>query len=451
MIITQRKITRFPDKLLEVDPQPDEIAKSYNIQVITPIFGGGVRAGENDQVTPIRASSIRGHLRFWWRATRGARFDTAEQLFEREGEIWGTPSSPSPTTIQITQPSIGELKQRKASDNYGFQNRYGPESYVLFPARESKSPLCKEGFSFQLKISWLKQEKLQHLRDLENSELLRENKSPKAERIDDIGPDVEAAVWAWTNFGGIGSRTRRGCGALFCRETAPRDRASIGEWYVSHLKDLGKWKQRAWPTLPSKILIGPTVGNPVDEWSKAIEIMRTFRQGIGIGRNPGSSGTSKMPGRSLWPEPETIREISKKRMPKHQRLINIPNDSFPRAELGLPIVFHFKDSLDPPESELCPAGSMRMASPIILRPMAFGDGRSGIPLILRLSTEPLNQVELKVKRNVIGSAGPKEIRDPNLSTYRGSPMTGRSTNGSALEAFIAFAMERNQGFVEEGI
>ena len=113
-------------------------------------------------------------------------------------------------------------------------------------------------------------------------------------------------------------------------------------------------------------------------------------------------------------------------------------------------MFHFKDTLDPPECELSPAGSMRMASPVILRPIAFGDGHSGVPLILRFNTEPLNQVELKVKRIVIGSAGPKGIRDPKLSTYRGSPMTGRSTNGSALEAFIAFAKEKKQGFVEVG-
>lgn len=446
-----RSILEFPlEEPIITECNPEYNTKTYTIRVITPIFGGGVLPGENDLGMVIRPSSIRGHLRFWWRATKGAKFDNAELLSVREGEIWGTPDSPSPATIQISQPNNGELGQRKASDNYGFQNKYGPESYVLFPARESKSSICKEGFSFQLKTNWLKHERLQHLRDLENAALRKEKKPPKAEKIEDIGPEIEAAIWAWTNFGGIGSRTRRGCGALSCKETAPKDRGSIGKWYEDHLKGFGKWKQRAWPTLPPKILIGPSIGKPVDEWPKAVEIMRSFRQGVGIGRNPGSSGTSKMPGRSLWPEPETIREISKKRMLKHQRLINIPIDSFPRAELGLPIVFHFKDPLDPPESELCPVEGMRMASPIILRPIAFEDGRSGVPLILRFNTEPLNQVELKVKGRVIDSAGPKGIRDPKLSTYRSSPMAGRSTNGSALEAFIAFAREKKQGFVEVG-
>ncbi len=301
------------------DFHPGATAKEYLIQVITPIFGGGVKPGENDLEMIIRPSSIRGHLRFWWRATRGAKFETAAQLFDREGEVWGTSDSPSPVAIQISQPSFGSLRQRTASDYYGFKSKYGPESYVLFPARENESPICKEGFSFQLKINWLKHEKLQYLRDQENAALRREKKPPKAEKIDDIGPDIEAAIWAWTNFGGIGSRTRRGCGALFCKETAPQNVASIGKWYKDHLNGSGfvQPQQRAWPTLPAKILIDSTEGKPVEEWAAVIDIMRFFRQGVGVGRNPGNSSNSRMPGRSLWPEPETIRKITGSRMPKH--------------------------------------------------------------------------------------------------------------------------------------
>jgi len=448
-----RSILEYPKEEPKIrDVNPNSCEKTYLIHVITPIFGGGVKPGENDLEMIIRPSSIRGHLRFWWRATRGAKFDTVTELFNREGEVWGTPDSPSTVTIQIYQPSSGSLRQRKASDHYGFQSKYGPESYVLFPAREKESSICKEGFSFQLKINWLKHEKLQHLRDQENAALRREKKPLKAEKIDDIGPDIEAAIWAWTNFGGIGSRTRRGCGALFSKETAPQDVASIGKWYKDHLDGggIGQLQQRAWPTLPAKILISSTEGKPVEEWAAVIDIMRSFRQGVGVGRNPGSSSNSRMPGRSLWPEPETIRKITGSRMPKHQRLSHIPDDSFPRAELGLPIVFHFKDVRDPPESELCPAGSMRMSSPIILRSIAFGDGRKGVPLIIRLSTEPLNQVELKVGGRTVHTTGREGIRDPTLTKYRGSPMSGLTTTGSALEAFVAFA-KKNDKFEEVGL
>ena len=446
-----RSIAMFPDKLSEVDPHPDMISKIYNIQVITPIFGGGVKAGENDPVTPIRASSIRGHLRFWWRATLGARFEISSQLLNRESEIWGNSDSPSPVTIQIPQTISGSLDQRKASNNYGFQSRYGPESYVLFPARDKGYPLLKEGFTFQLKICWPKLAKLQNLRAIENATLQREKKLQKAEKIDDISPDVEAAVWAWTNFGGIGSRTRRGSGAIFCQETAPRDAASIGKWYRDHLLgwSAGQQQERDWPTMPERILIGSTIGKPIDQWAKVIEVMRSFRQGVGVGRNPGSSGEARMPGRSRWPEPEVIRRLTKARLPKYQRLTGIPEDAFPRAEFGLPIVFHFKggqdkngrfsEFRDPPESELYPSESKRMASPVILRPMAFGDGQRGLPLIMRLVTKPLKDVELKVKGETIYSAGSEEIRGRRLADYRSSPMPGLTEDGSALEAFINFA------------
>lgn len=444
-----RSIMEFPPIEPEISEfNPEYETRTYLIHVITPIYGGGVVPGENDLGMVIRPSSIRGHLRFWWRATKGAKFENAKQLFDREGEIWGTSDSPSPTNIRIAQPINEDLRQRKASNNYGFQNKYGPESYVLFPARENESPICKEGFTFELKVNWLKHKRLQYLRDLENAELRRENKPPKAEKINDIGPDIEASIWAWTNFGGVGSRTRRGCGALFCKHTAPQNLEIIGKWYQDHVNGLDLMKQCSWPTLPIEILIGQKAGKIEDIWPEAIEIMRSFRQKVGIGRNPGSSGSSKMPGRSRWPEPEAIREVLKSRMPRHQRL-DMPIESFPRAELGLPIVFHFKDNQDPPESELCPVGRKRMASSIILRPIGFGDGRIGVPLIIRLRSETLNQVELKIKGKVVASFGPKSIRDPKLAAYRSSPMAGRSQIGSSLQAFVAYAKEN--GFKEVGL
>lgn len=63
--------------------------KTYRIEVITPMFGG-VFPGETDTVTPVRASSIRGQLRFWWRATIGAKCTDIDDLAKREGAIWGT-------------------------------------------------------------------------------------------------------------------------------------------------------------------------------------------------------------------------------------------------------------------------------------------------------------------------------------------------------------------------
>lgn len=45
---------------------------SLEIATITPLFGGGYAARECDELIPVRSAAVRGHLRFWWRATAGA-------------------------------------------------------------------------------------------------------------------------------------------------------------------------------------------------------------------------------------------------------------------------------------------------------------------------------------------------------------------------------------------
>ena len=56
------------------NPAP-EAGRSYEIELITPIFGGGVEPRVNDPSFPIRTTAIRGQLQFWWRATVGAVSD----------------------------------------------------------------------------------------------------------------------------------------------------------------------------------------------------------------------------------------------------------------------------------------------------------------------------------------------------------------------------------------
>jgi CRISPR-associated protein Cmr1 len=138
-------------------------------------------------------------------------------------------------------------------------------------------------------------------------------------------------------------------------------------------------------------------------------------------------------------------------MPGHQPLNTGPN-AFPRAELGLPIVFHFKDERagDPTESELYPYSPYetgRMASPLIIKPLAVGDAGKAVPLILQLTTPPLTGVRLK-KSPGNPEFGEEAIRSSDLTNYPNSPLKRGSAEGSALKAFIEHAL-RN-GFQEVG-
>jgi CRISPR-associated protein Cmr1 len=424
---------------------------------MTPMFVGGVEPRVNDSSFPIRPTAIRGQLQFWWRATVGARYPTLAELRAAQSEVWGATDRASPVKVSAEDVRASEPKpcarlewdQRARHGQGGWRTNWQPPfdasdsalRYAVFPFQgETPAPNrnatvtvppagCIEQANFRLTI-----------------------RCPE-----DLWPRVEPAIWAWANFGGLGSRTRRGCGAIRCRELSPRDHSHLTEQlnrFAPHVTEA-----RDWPTIGQCVLVRITepAGDPIGVWGWLIDQFRHFRQGPGFARN---RGEQNRPGRSRYPEPETIREIANlgtnRQRSGHQRMPAVPADAFPRAELGLPIVFHFKDERngDPAQTVLYPSNGTdgkrreRMASPLILKPLALADGRA-IPLVLRLAVPSLSGVDLRRDETSLRLPPSTVIRDPRLSTYGGSnwssPLAG-SPDGSALDAFLAFA--RSEGFTE---
>src|SRR5215218_10667198 len=58
-------------------------------ELITPLYGGGVEPAHADPLTTVRVPSIRGQLRFWWRACRAAQFSSVAEMKLMEDLIWG--------------------------------------------------------------------------------------------------------------------------------------------------------------------------------------------------------------------------------------------------------------------------------------------------------------------------------------------------------------------------
>jgi CRISPR-associated protein Cmr1 len=267
---------------------------------------------------------------------------------------------------------------------------------------------------------------------------------------DELRNEVETSVWAWVNFGGLGSRTRRGCGSLTCKSLSPSSPADFTTAFRKHVPR--ESPPCDWPVLNHRAFarLSDAPGRPIDVWNWTIGLMRHFRQGPDSGRNPGP--TPNQPGRSRFPEAETIRKELGRRSAKHARQESIPDHAFPRAELGLPIVFHFKDERDnePPQTLLCPPNDSqdqpqeRMASPVILKPLAMTNGQA-IPLIVVLQTTPLSGVTLRQGNRPVRLAANTIIRGEELARYPKSPLAA-SPAGSALDAFLAFA--RDRGFQE---
>lgn len=68
-------------------PKPNE-GLTIRLKVITPLFGGGYEPREVDPVRIIRPATVRGHLRFWWRALYGGQYSSSEELFQAESALW---------------------------------------------------------------------------------------------------------------------------------------------------------------------------------------------------------------------------------------------------------------------------------------------------------------------------------------------------------------------------
>ncbi len=356
-----------------VAPQQQEgwINQERRYKLITPLVGGGVKPTYPDPLSLVRGSEVRGQLRFWWRACRGASNATTDahrlaDMRTREASLWGMAAladgpCESKVSIRIAIDYAGETV---AWDDF----RDNPEKYVLFPldpestSGPQHSGSTRRGIEFRLWITY-----------------------PLS-----AAADVEAALWAWETFGGLGARTRRGAGALQCiaidgvattPPTLPGGvEKAIYAGLARHLRD-GTWPQ-ATPHLKAAPILKVTDAEASSEaaWRTLISKLMAYRQ-----------QRQAAPGRSLWPEPDSIRQRVKHRygatLPA-TRLQLTTVAKFPRGQFGLPIVFQFyKEPVAGRYSvtlQGATEGRTRMASPLILRPVALANGKAcGVAIILQ--------------------------------------------------------------------
>jgi len=352
-------------------PEWREPAKRETIELelrlITPMFGGGYKAREVDTVQPIRPAAIRGHLRFWWRATAGACYTSVADLHKAETELWGgasTKDNPAvgKVAIQVHILSAGE----KAS-----YSQVAPESrpkegplhgYFLFPFQEQKkqnipAAVGRRQVSFQLRLTL----------DASLSEAQR--------------AEVRTALKAWIAFGGVGARTRRGCGALTVVG------ANANQWLLP-TRGLAEWlgmppnaaSKCDWTTLAGARGIVVPTASPEKAWSELGQFWARFRKGhFAQAYSPMSGGK--------WRD---YRQVLCQLRSQGNTL------RLAKPFLGLPIVYQKFGKQTPFTGTLEPAESGRMASPVILKPIALQGGKYGA-LVLVMNAPKPNRIQIDGK------------------------------------------------------
>lgn len=419
------------------------LVDSYEVSVVTPMFGGSVTPSEADRMRPIRSASVRGHLRFWWRATRGTVYEDVVQLRRKEVEVFGDTDQPSAVKIWVEL-----LDRRKNEGLLKKTNFYSRDfAYILFPfGRNNQIERSLDPFKFKIHIQY----------NLQSADKNQE------EEIKQLRLEVEAALWAWINFGGIGARTRRGCGSLYCEKFSPNKQIRSSDEFEKWLKErLEEYHlvlsddelNREWPTLSRRIEIQRNRKSLNQAWAQTVNKYRNFRR-------LANRGNGKTPGRSYWPEADSIRRITGMGEPKHKVPCTISKSgheiAFPRAQFGLPIITEFKhdyekrglrkDEREPYTTQLVPKAKDRLASPLILKSIAVSE-KEGFGMFAVLNQPLINQLELKVTQ--------ENNRDPNIKhkleskhieqneiypklNYPNNPMKDKSgrVSENAIKAFL---------------
>ncbi|PXX81784.1 type III-B CRISPR module RAMP protein Cmr1 [Rivihabitans pingtungensis] len=170
--------------------------KSYECLLVTPLFGGGVVAGQVDQRMPIRASAIRGQLRFWWRLLASKRLgDDVNAIRQEEFALWGGLGTPPQASRVWVEVRHDKPLKFTAVENIN--------SYALAGADRKPGDILYYQSTWHLYIGF------------ERSHLT----SAQCDQV------MEAVQW-WANFGGVGARTRRGFGCVLvpkCELLTPQD------------------------------------------------------------------------------------------------------------------------------------------------------------------------------------------------------------------------------------
>lgn len=412
-----RKISEEMKKLvnsLSVEKKDgDRITQIRKYKLITPLFGGGVRPRENDVSKLIRETSVRGQLRFWWRAMRGT--GTITDMKKCEDEIFGSGGEhASQSKVLIV---VKEIKSGTEEFIYNPNDRDKPfknwesiayAAFALQPTNEDKKlKAIRIGVEFILKLSF----------------------------PSELKDDVEAALWAWETFGGIGGRTRRGFGALALMEI---DGVKAQHPKVSEIE--GNIKEKlikciSSPDANTPHLTAQTVfkikrANDAEKaWQDAVEKLRKFRQ---FRRDKETHNESPY-GKSQWSEPNAIRFIEGRR--KGETLT-----AFPRAEFGLPIIFHFPPQHEKPTLEdftLNLKDKERMTSPLILRPIQCADGAVSLALIL--NTQRAKDLTLEITSgNRIRKVVSAKLETDEARKLTNDGLTPLKNNTEVLQAFLDF-------------
>lgn len=344
---------------------------SFHLRVVTPLFSGDDPTPTATD-SPIRVPSIRGALRYWFRAVAaGHGITDLDTLAAQETEIFGSTRKPSSIALRIAgrtrsqfapEPDWVMGKDRKPLTGVTYLLGLGLWTPGNGPAAGMQRPFVRHGAKFTLDVKFGTSETT-------NARFLH-------------------AFRAWLLLGGLGARIRRGFGQLELINVTGKDLPGLWEpAYLARPTDRDSWQQ----TLDNEARIPELEEYDDHEWGDtrpsadelpAMPVLSPPWWGAAV--RPGECTSVSRAFDEAGTQWRSFMLINKARpglsTPEWKGAILGEDDRFPRGALGLPVTYHRRADRDTHQPEynsvVQPADKYgRRASPVWIRPIQTAPGR----------------------------------------------------------------------------
>lgn len=183
-------------------------SREYELKLVSPAFLAGANQNQGD--CNLRGATLRGLLRWWWRAMYAGKIDL-EDLQKLETAIWGSVESGSPVSVAVRHVAGGTPE--KYTKNNGFLQKNG-----ISPSAGGRSKTTlglyytTYGMAEKGANRWYRSEKThwQIVFTFRDTWI----KSGVRLTADEVERQASAALWLLCRYGGIGAKSRKGFGSL---------------------------------------------------------------------------------------------------------------------------------------------------------------------------------------------------------------------------------------------
>jgi len=208
--------------------------KEFVCEVVTPMFLGGA----DGKTAELRTASIKGVLRFWWRALYGG--DDLTDMKKRESEIFGSTEQKSNLSLKITASDI------KISQNKLHKNGFHMLNYLAYGYNDNKGHIRH------------------HIESKSTFKILITINDKQTDEQPSYYDSIMTSFSAMICLGGLGMRSRSGLGSLYSQDF---QRFNLSKYCKGDLK------QYTALTAATRLFVTKT---PSNTWDQALDEIGNF-------------------------------------------------------------------------------------------------------------------------------------------------------------------------------